>query len=185
MPKHLIYMFMPDVLANFVAFAVNKNAVCVLKCVLRALKDGETFINEIFYESRKILDSITLNSKELINDEYGNYIIQEAYEVFSIDRMTGITEYILKNFSRCACEKYSSNVLQNCVRKYWPRYESIFKSLKNCLENKNITYMYYNKEGNKILLEIMSLGSQLTIQDKIRSLIMYEQSSKFNNRRWN
>lgn len=44
--------------------------------------------------------------------------------------------------------------------------------------------MYRNKEGNKVLLEIVSLPYQLGIKDKIWSVIINEQSSKFNNRRW-
>lgn len=44
--------------------------------------------------------------------------------------------------------------------------------------------MYHNKEGNKILLEIMELNMELGLQDKIGSAIRGEESSKFNNRRW-
>ena len=44
--------------------------------------------------------------------------------------------------------------------------------------------MYHNKDGNKVLLEIMSLPMQLGVKDKIRSLIMYEPASKYNNKKW-
>ena len=40
MPRHLLFSFMPTVVHNFMEFSMDKNAVCVLKCVLRALCEG-------------------------------------------------------------------------------------------------------------------------------------------------
>ena len=101
-----------------------------------------------------------------------------------MERLSGINEYILQNFSKCACLKYSSNVLQNCVKKYWRNNEVILKDLRNCLQNKSIIYMYNNKDGNKVLLEIMCLRFDCSIKDKIYSLVIYEQASRFNNKKW-
>ena len=44
--------------------------------------------------------------------------------------------------------------------------------------------MFNNKDGNKVLLEIMSLRFDSLIKDKISSLIVYEPASKFNNKKW-
>lgn len=44
--------------------------------------------------------------------------------------------------------------------------------------------MYNNKEGNKILLEILRLPFEIQLKDKITSVVMYEQSSKYNSRSW-
>lgn len=44
--------------------------------------------------------------------------------------------------------------------------------------------MYNNKEGNKVLLEIMELPFELGLKDKISAVLRNEQPSKFNNRRW-
>jgi hypothetical protein len=40
MPKEMISNFMPAIYENFVEFAKNKNAVCVMKCVIRSLTEG-------------------------------------------------------------------------------------------------------------------------------------------------
>ncbi len=44
--------------------------------------------------------------------------------------------------------------------------------------------MYHNKEGNRVLLEVMELNCDIGLKDRINETIRNEQASKFNNRRW-
>ena len=55
-------------LSSFVELCRDKNGVCVMKCLLKALKDGEVTMYEIAYYTKRILDEVTLNTSLLIND---------------------------------------------------------------------------------------------------------------------
>lgn len=76
MPHHMLSMFMPHVYTNFSELSENKNGVCVMKCIMRALKGGENNSQDLAYYLRKYIDSLTINTKQLINNEFGNYLIQ-------------------------------------------------------------------------------------------------------------
>ena len=43
----------------------------------------------------------------------------------------------------------------SCIKKHWRNNSSIFQTLKQKLDHKKIVSMYRQKEGNKILLEIL------------------------------
>lgn len=104
MPKEMLSYFIENLYENFCELAKNKNAVCVMKCVLRALKEGENFNNEVLGNNlKRYLNILTLHTQNLINDEFGNYLIQEAFELISSERLGGISEYIIKHFTDYSC----------------------------------------------------------------------------------
>lgn len=94
-----------------------------------------------------------------------------------------MNETIVRLFPILGCEKYSSNVLQNCIKKYWD-FQLIYEELKASLNNKKILQMYRNHNGNKVLLEIMESCFYTPLKDKISSAISNDKSSKFNNNKW-
>jgi hypothetical protein len=86
-------------------------------------------------------------------DSYGNYVIQFCYELFDLERCVGITERILSRFHSYAIGKFSSNVLLKCIATYWVD-KQVYTSLR-ALGNTQIVEIFRNKDGNKILMEIM------------------------------
>lgn len=86
-------------------------------------------------------------------DSFGNYVIQFCYELFDLEKCAGITERILSKFAFYATGKFSSNVIIKCISIYWTD-KRIYSSLRN-LSNNQIIDIFRNKDGNKILLEIM------------------------------
>lgn len=75
---------------NFMKFATDKNAMCVLKYMLRRIKEEESQpgIAEL---KKHFINSITLNTHKIIQDCYGNYVIQFCYELFGETKSSGIT----------------------------------------------------------------------------------------------
>ena len=68
-------------------------------------------------------------------------------------RCAGITQNILLNFTHYCSGKFSSNVLLKCILVYWTDCR-IYDSLLG-LTSKQIVDIFRNKDGNKILLEMM------------------------------
>ena len=93
-----------------------------------------------------------MNTEEIINNEYGNYLIQEAYELFGSSFLKGINETIIRLFPSLGCEKYSASVIQNCIKKYWLYDQCIYQDLKASLHQKKILALYRNPYGNRVLL---------------------------------
>jgi len=44
--------------------------------------------------------------------------------------------------------------------------------------------MFHQKEGNKILLEILDIPEEIGLKDKINGALRNEEPSKYNSRRW-
>lgn len=145
MPQEMIVLIMPQVYQHFLSLSKNKNAVCVMKCVLKCLHEQSEKSKEINQYLKKFLDTLTLNTQQLINDEYGNYLIQEAFDLVGCQRLGGISEFIVNFFVDSACSKFANNVVLNCVKKHWKKQIDIFQTLKQNLDNKKIVCMYHNK----------------------------------------
>ena len=56
--------------------------------------------------------------------------------------------------------------------------------MKNSLNSKKIVAMYKNREGNKVLIELMEHCPCFPLREKILSALSQEKPSKFNQNRW-
>lgn len=83
--------------------AKSKYAVFVVKCALKNMRKIEIQSKEINYELKRFLDDLTLNTQKLINDQYGNYLIQESFQLIEPERLQGIFDYIIKFFVAYSC----------------------------------------------------------------------------------
>ena len=61
---------------------------------------------------------------------------------------------IIERFSQFSLQKYSSSVVYKCISTYWTN-DKIFIRLKQTLTVDGIIELFRNKDGNKILIEIM------------------------------
>jgi len=76
--------------------------------------------------------------------------------VFGTNQLKGISELILNKFKKLAKEKFSSSVLCKCVNTYWKNTE-YYECLKAKLSSSDLLDLFRNREGNKILLELMNI----------------------------
>ncbi len=142
---------------NLLAFALDKNAMCVIKHMMRRFRElagqYEAFEPTVELIRRQLITHVTFSVDRLIMDSYGNYVIQFCYELFDLDKCSGITERILSKFAFYAVGKFSSNVILKCISSYWTD-KKIYNTLRG-LTNSQIVEIFRHKDGNKILLEIM------------------------------
>lgn len=148
----MIVFVIPQACENFSELSKNKNAVCVMKCVLKALQEKEATSVEIGLQMKRFIDTLTLHTQQLINDEFGNYLIQEAYDLIEESRLSGISEFIINFFYDSSCSKFANNVVIGCIKKHWRKNRSLLQTLKQKLDHKKIVSMFHQKEGNKVLL---------------------------------
>ena len=115
-------------------------------------------------------------------DSYGNYVIQFCYELFDLERSASITERILSKFATYAVGKFSSNVILKCISIYWTD-KRIYSSLKG-LPNSQVIEIFKNKDGNKILLEIMEKLEGTELWDRLNGILIREVPTRFYHDRW-
>ena len=94
-------MFLEQTMDYFIEFSMNKNGICVLKSFLRALKGSEE--ESVLEFQKKFIMSLTINTETIIKNEYGNYLIQEAFELLGSKVLCGINESIIRLFSILGC----------------------------------------------------------------------------------
>ena len=133
MPKSMLLEFTSLSVQSLAEFGTHKNGVCVMKSLLRALSRAEN--NQADCEtSNLILSMIIQCTFELINNEFGNYLIQEAYERFGAERLFYLNQIVYLNVYRFSLEKTSSNVVIQCLKKYWVGYPELYACVENSLE---------------------------------------------------
>lgn len=81
---------------------------------------------------KHFINSITLNTPYIIQDNYGNYVVQFCYELFGEAKSSGITQMILEKFHQFSLHRYSSSVVWRCINTYWTD-KSYVAKLKDCL----------------------------------------------------
>lgn len=101
-----------------------------------------------------MFDILTMNTEHIIKNEFGNYFIQEAFDLFGINELKGISEFIFSKLRPLAKEKFSSSVICKCISSYW-RGTSYYDRLKSKMNTSEIVELFKNREGNKVLLELM------------------------------
>ena len=126
---------------------------------------------------------MSANTEQIIKNEFGNYFIQEAYEIFGEREMREISEFIFSKFRALAKEKFSSSVICKCLSTYW-RETDYLKGLKSKLNTGEIVELFKNKEGNKVLLELMNSQADEGFKGRIMKAIEKFMPSKFNSSKW-
>jgi hypothetical protein len=102
--------------------------------------------------------------------------------MFDLERCSGITERILYQFPTYAIGKFSSNVLLKCISTYWTD-KRIYSSLKSISSNQ-IVELFRNKDGNKILLEMMERLEGIELWDRFYGIMIRIEPTRFYHDRW-
>jgi len=99
-----IYEFLIN---NFMALAMHSNAIGVIKKMIKNAKFESTLLRI----QKIVLDNYML----LINNMYGNYVIQVALESWSMESILPILNSFNGKFYEFSLNKFSSNVVEKCL----------------------------------------------------------------------
>ena len=82
-PLEYTIAFFSYTVENLLAFALDKNAMCVIKHMIRRFRELEgqegVYYNDLEMIRRQLITHVTFNVDRLIMDSYGNYVIQFCY----------------------------------------------------------------------------------------------------------
>ena len=140
-----------DIMA-FLYKEINQNLIEILKskpgyCVF--LKMIKNYSNE---EVNNIFENILNNIDRLINDEYGNFIIQKIISINNKNYNYKIYNYIKDKIVQLSSQKYSSKVIECCMA------DNIIKNkiIKKIIEGNNIKELIIDKFGNYIVQKALT-----------------------------
>jgi len=127
---------------NFLELVLDQNGICVAKKFVSGNCDAVI--------RKRILDCLTQNGVDIIQNPFGNYIIQYIIDSWGISSCTTVIQVIAHNIVTLSLQKFSSNVVEKCLdlidlqaRTLWCR--EIFVNIQNFLT------LVKNKYGNYVL----------------------------------
>ena len=144
----------PKTKNDFIYNQLNQSAIeiCKLKQGATILQTSLKYANES--QKSSLLHTILDDISTLINDEYGNYIIQFILELKEKEFNEIIYNYITKNTLSLSKKKFSSNVIDKSIIQ---DDELSIKLIKHMLDSKVIPEMIKDQYGNYVIQKALSV----------------------------
>lgn len=76
------------------------------------------------------MKNMSSNLDAVIQDPFGNYIVQYAYETFGEAKCKKITDEIINKFTQYCIQKFSANVVDNLIVNYCTVNAFLFRTFK-------------------------------------------------------
>jgi hypothetical protein len=96
-----------SIIENVCKLVFDSNGICVIKKFIKASKDLQL--------RKSFIDSIKPNVLEIVQNPFGNYVIQYIFEEWGVDYCKDIYSIIINNIISLSMQKFSSNVVEKCV----------------------------------------------------------------------
>jgi len=145
-------------LDNILKLVFDANGICVIKKLINGNKDPAI--------KQRILQTIQKNCLEIIQNPFGNYIIQHILDEWGPEICKDVTKVIHFNIISLSMQKFSSNVVEKCMdiidkgtRYLW---------IKDLFNFSKISSLLKNKYGNFVLqkaIMIMNPNERKEIKD--------------------
>ena len=142
---HIKFMY-NEVISHIVEVANNSFGLCVLK-------DLMTKVQKVQKARKTIIKLINENVDNLIQNPFGNYIIQHALEIYFED-CNVILEKILNKVIQFSNQKFSSNVVEKCIISMNIEFRKRF--ISEISTNERLSELMKNKYGSYVLTKILS-----------------------------
>jgi len=148
------------VLENLHNFVLDANGICVVKKMINGNKNQEI--------RKSILKIIENNCLEIIQNPFGNYIIQHILDEWGYSVCKDVVKIIYHNIISLSMQKFSSNVVEKCLdlldqnaKKMW---------IKDIFNFSKLTSLVKNKYGNFVLqktIQIMTSKEKTEIRETL------------------
>ena len=168
----------PKTKNDFIYKQLNQSSIEICK-----LKQGATILQTALKysnESQKssLLHTILDDINTLVNDEYGNYIIQFILELKEKEFNEIIYNYLIKNSLSLSKKKFSSNVLDKSIIQ---DDELSIKLIKHMLDSKVIPEMIKDQYGNYVIQKALSVTNGSIFMSIIKQIQPVVQTLKQSN----
>ena len=98
-------------LENMAILGTNKHGIVVLKALLKTNATQEMY-------RYWILESCQNNFEELAFSEFGHYLIEELFEVYSYYELQNLVAYLVAHGARLSLNQFSSSILRKIIQNY-------------------------------------------------------------------
>ncbi len=95
------------ILENFYRLVFDSNGLCVLKKFINGNQSPEI--------KQLVIDKIELNALEIVQNPFGNYIIQHIFDEWGVNSLKELLGIIISNVISLSMQKFSSNVVEKCL----------------------------------------------------------------------
>lgn len=95
------------ILNNFQKLVFDSNGICVIKKFING--------NENFEIRRMVIEKLKQNALEIVQNPFGNYIIQHVFDEWGVEACKEILKVIINNVLSLSMQKFSSNVVEKCL----------------------------------------------------------------------
>ena len=131
---------------------------------ISVIQQGATLLQKAFdagneEQNEKLCEVIIDKIGDIINDKYGNYIIQTIFKLFKENINEKIYKYIDDNLSTLSKGKFSSNVIDKCIIKDYDRSNKLIQSI---LEKDIVKDIILDQFGNYVVQKALSIADKDT-----------------------
>ena len=141
------------ILHNFFILSLNLNGAAIAKRFISEIKDDKI--------KNFLILQIEKNYFKMCEDQYANYVIQYAIEVFGYLSCKNIINLILNNILVLAVEKYSSNVIDKVIIIIYENAPfEFFKLVDFIFSENNFNIINKSKFGQFVLVNLIKLIPQ-------------------------
>ena len=175
--QKIIRLF-PKTKNDFIYNQLNQSAIeiCKLKQGATILQTALKYANES--QKSSLLHTILDDISTLINDEYGNYIIQFIFDLKEKEYNEIIFTYITKNTLSLSKKKFSSNVIDKGIIQ---DDELSIKLIKHMIDSKVIPEMIKDQYGNYVIQKALTVTSGSIFMSIIKQIQPVVQTLKQSN----
>lgn len=147
--KHSKFVF--DAVAESVGdVARHRHGCCVIQ---RCLDSPRT-------EARSnLVDRIVKKSLELMQDAYGNYVVQYVLDVCADDHIQAVCESVVGRVNLLAIQKFSSNVMEKCLERCSDRVKELY--VQEMSDPDRIRELMMDPFGNYVVQRALSVSSHV------------------------
>ena len=149
---------------DFLFIANNPNGLCVVKKVI------EVANNTMYFDI--VNEQLTKNALLLIQNPYGNYTLQHAFDVWDISQCEGIIAQFQSNLVYLSIQKYSSNVIEKCLEKSNTFLLHFCKELVSDTSYSTLILFMKNTFGNFVIQTILNCVKNTFLQSIMVNAIM-------------
>ncbi|KAF8398594.1 hypothetical protein HHK36_017525 [Tetracentron sinense] len=174
MPEYSEFLF-EAATAHCVELATDKHGCCVLqKCLSH--RDGE--------QRCHLISEIASNALILSQDPFGNYVVQYIFELRVPWATIEVLNQLEGNYGYLAMQKYSSNVVEKCLKYAEERRPCIIQELIN---NSRLDQILHDPFGNYVIQAALnnSKGAlHIALVEAIRPYVPSLRTSPYGKKFW-
>ena len=145
---------------------INPFGVCVLIQLVKHTKDKNI--------TKKLANYITKGDPlSFIQHPYANYAVQSLISNTDLSHCDVIIDTIVQNYLSLSMQKFSSNVVENCIK--YGKESTVKKIFKNIVEQEKLESLLNNNYGNFVLEKLIA---RLNKEEKMIFIKKFEKLGK-------